>query len=68
MYFLQNETIWLTQKSIGELFGRSKLTISEHLKNIFNEGELNEKLVVRKFKTTTLYDAIIGKTQSKKPK
>ena len=50
--FLENETIWLTQKSIGELFGKSKSTISEHLKNIFNEGELDENAVVRKFRTT----------------
>jgi len=50
--FLENETIWLTQKSIGELFGKSKSTISEHLKNIFNEGELDEKATVRKFRTT----------------
>lgn len=50
--FLENETIWLTQKSIGELFGKSKSTISEHLKNIFNEGELFENSVVRKFRTT----------------
>ncbi len=50
--FLENETIWLTQKSIGELFGKSKSTISEHLKNIFNEGELDENSVVRKFRTT----------------
>jgi hypothetical protein len=50
--FLENETIWLTQKSIGELFGKSKSTISEHLKNIFSEGELDENSVVRKFRTT----------------
>ncbi len=50
--FLENETIWLTQKSIGELFGKSKSTISEHLKNIFNEGELDENSVVRNFRTT----------------
>ena len=49
--FLENETIWLTQKSIGELFGKSKSTISEHLKNIFKEGELAEKATVRKFRT-----------------
>ena len=50
--FLENETIWLSQKSIGELFDKSKSTISEHLKNIFNEGELDENSVVRKFRTT----------------
>jgi len=63
--FLEDETIWLTQKSIGELFGKSKSTISEHLKNIFKEGELQEELVVRKFRTTTQHGAIKDKTQSK---
>ena len=52
--FLEDETIWLTQKSIGELFGKSKSTISEHLKNIFNEGELDEKATVRKFRTVQI--------------
>ena len=52
--FLENETIWLTQKSIGELFGKSKSTISEHLKNIFKEGELDEKATVRKFRTVQI--------------
>ena len=50
--FLENETIWLTQKSIGELFDKAKATISEHLKNIFTEGELDENSVVRNFRTT----------------
>ncbi|MEE9431503.1 MAG: virulence RhuM family protein [Melioribacteraceae bacterium] len=63
--FLENETIWLSQKSIGELFGKSKSTISEHLKNIFIEGELDEKLVVRKFRTTTQHGAVQEKTQTK---
>jgi hypothetical protein len=60
---LLDESIWLTQKAIGELFGKSKSTISEHFKNIFTEGELQEELVVRKFRTTTQHGAIEGKTQ-----
>jgi hypothetical protein len=52
--FLENETIWLTQKSIGELFEKSKSTISEHLKNIFQEGELDVKATVRKFRTVQI--------------
>ncbi|MBL4861394.1 MAG: cell filamentation protein Fic, partial [Crocinitomicaceae bacterium] len=60
---LLDESIWLTQKAIGELFGKSKSTISEHFKNIFTEGELQEELVVRKFRTTTQHGAIAGKTQ-----
>ena len=46
------ETVWLTQTQIGSLFGKAKSTISEHIKNIFEEGELNENMVVRKFRTT----------------
>lgn len=50
--FIQNETVWLTQKAMQELFGRSKSTISEHISNVFEEGELDETQVVRKFRTT----------------
>lgn len=50
--FIEDETVWLTQKSMGELFGVVKSTISEHLSNIFKEQELNENSVVRKFRTT----------------
>lgn len=49
---LQDETVWLTQKAMQELFGKSKATISEHIKNVFGEGELDENSVVRKFRTT----------------
>jgi hypothetical protein len=50
---LKNETIWLTQEQITMLFDKAKSTISEHIKNIFAEGELDEKVVVRKFRITT---------------
>jgi hypothetical protein len=49
---LENETVWLTQAQLSELFQKSKATISEHIKNIFDEGELEENSVVRKFRTT----------------
>ena len=49
---LVDGTIWLSQMQMGELFQRSKKTISEHLQNIFEEGELAEASVVRKFRTT----------------
>ena len=49
-------------------FNESKSTISEHISNIFKEGELDEKVVVRKFRTTTQHGAINGKTQSKEVK
>lgn len=49
---LEDETVWLTQAQICELFQKSKATISEHIKNVFEEGELDEISVVRKFRTT----------------
>lgn len=60
---LQDETVWLTQKAMQELFGKAKQTISEHIQNVFKEGELEEKVVVRKFRTTSQHGAIEGKTQ-----
>ena len=50
--FVNDDTVWLTQKAMQELFDRSKSTVSEHISNIFKEGELNENQVVRKFRTT----------------
>ncbi|UAY56225.1 RhuM family protein [Arachidicoccus terrestris] len=44
---------------------KSKATISEHIKHIFEEGELQEEVVVRKFRTTTQHGAIEGKTQKR---
>lgn len=49
---LEDETVWLTQAHLCELFQKSKATISEHIRNIFKEGELNEDSVVRNFRTT----------------
>lgn len=60
----EGETVWLTQAQLCTLFGKSKSTISEHIKNIFAEGELEEGVVVRKFRTTTQHGAIEDKTQS----
>lgn len=48
----EGETVWLTQNQICELFGKSKSTISEHIKNIFEEGELQVDSVVRNYRTT----------------
>jgi len=47
--FFQDDTLWLTQKKIAELFEKGRSTITEHLKNIFAEGELDEQLVCRNF-------------------
>lgn len=49
---LEDETVWLTQAQLCELYQTSKSNISEHIKHIFEEEELNEELVVRKFRTT----------------
>ena len=48
---LQDENLWLTQKGISELFGVSKSTVSHHLSNIYNDGELDKLATVRKFRT-----------------
>lgn len=50
---IKDETIWLTQSAMAELFGVKVPAISKHLKNIFEEGELNEKVVVSKMEITT---------------
>ena len=60
-----NETIWLTQKRMAELFGVGIPAISKHLKNIFESGELDEKVVVSILENTTQHGAIEGKTQKK---
>lgn len=49
---LENETVWLTQQQMAELFQTSKQNIGQHLKNVFEEGELVENSVVKKFFTT----------------
>lgn len=63
--WLYDETVWLTQKGMQELFEKSKSSISEHISNVFEEGELDEKVVVRNFRTTTQHGAIKGKFQEK---
>ena len=60
---IENETAWLTQAAMAELFGVQKAAVSKHLKNIFESGELQEKVVVSKMETTTRPGAIEGKTQ-----
>jgi len=49
---LEGESLWLNQKQLTELFGKAKGTISEHIKHIFEDGELVENSVVRLFRTT----------------
>ena len=60
----KDETFWLTQKAMAELFDVQTPAISKHLKNIFADGELDENMVVSKMETTTRHGAIQGKTQT----
>ena len=48
---LKDETVWITQKQMRELFGRNKSVISRHIKNIFNSGELDKNSTVAKIAT-----------------
>lgn len=49
---MEDETVWLTQAQLVQLYQTSKSNVSEHIKHIFEEGELEEEAVVRKFRTT----------------
>ncbi len=62
---IQDETIWATQKAIAELFDVGVPAISKHLKNIFESGELDERVVVSILENTTQHGAIEGKTQTR---
>ena len=62
---VKEETIWLTQKAMATLFDVQIPAINKHLKNIFDEGELDEKVVVSKMEITTAHGAIADKTQTK---
>lgn len=61
---LENESVWLTQEQMTLLFDRDKSTISRHIRNIFSEGELDEKVVVAYFATTSEHGAVEGLTQT----
>ena len=60
---LEDETVWLTQEQMSLLFGKGRSTITEHIRNVFAEGELQEEVVCRKFRHTTPHGAMEGKTQ-----
>jgi hypothetical protein len=62
---INDDTVWLTQEQMAQLFCRDKSTISRHIKNVFDEDELDKKVVVAYFATTTQHGAIKGKTQTK---
>jgi len=60
---LEEETVWLTQEQMANLFGKARTTITEHIQNVFKEGELNEEEVCRNFRLTTQHGAMEGRTQ-----
>ncbi|MBX3164240.1 MAG: virulence RhuM family protein [Bacteroidetes bacterium] len=62
---LDKETVWLNRHQLATLFNRDVKTIGKHINNVFEEGELEKKVVVAKFATTTQHGAIVGKTQIK---
>ncbi len=59
------DTVWLSQEQMGELFGRNRVAITQHIGNIFREGELDRELVCKDFLRTTQHGAIKGKSQTK---
>jgi hypothetical protein len=65
---LQNKTVWMTQQKIAELFGVGRPAITKHLINIFESGELDEKVVCSILELTTQHGAIEDKTQNVKTK
>ena len=60
---MEQDTVWLTQQQLCELYQTSKSNVSEHIKHIFEDGELDEISVVRKFRTTTQKDTITREVQ-----
>ena len=61
---IKDETLWCTQKAMAQLFGVGVPAISKHLKNIFDEGELDKEVVVSKMEITTKHGAVEEKTQT----
>ena len=62
---LENETVWLTQAQMAELFQKDRTVITRHINNVFKEGELEKEVVCAKFAHTTQHGAIEGKQQTK---
>ncbi len=65
---IDNETVWLSQEQMAILFGRNRVAITQHIGNVFKEGELNKDVVCKDFLHTTQHGAITGKTQISKIK
>ena len=62
---LENETVWLTQAQMADLFQKERTVITRHINNVFKEGELEREVVCAKFAHTTQHGAIKGKQQIK---
>jgi hypothetical protein len=60
---IDDETVWLSQEQMALLFGRNRVAITQHIGNIFKEGELQKEVVCKEFLLTTQHGAIKGKTQ-----
>lgn len=60
---MENETVWLTQAQMAQLFQKDRTVIGRHIRNVFKEGELDEKVVCANFAHTTQHGAIKGKQQ-----
>jgi len=65
---IEDETVWLNQEQMATLFGRNRVAITQHIGNIFKEGELDEEVVCKDFLLTTQHGAIKGKSQTRKIK
>lgn len=65
---LDEETVWLSQEQMAILFGRNRVAITQHIGNIFKEGELVKEVVCKEFLLTTPHGAIPGKSQTTKVK
>ncbi|MCG8323340.1 MAG: virulence RhuM family protein [Cytophagales bacterium] len=64
----ENETVWLNQEQLSQLFNRDRTVIGRHIRNIFKEKELFEEVVCADFAHTTQHGALEGKTQTKTTK
>ena len=60
---IEEDTVWLTQEQMASLFGRNRVAITQHIGNIFKEGELDKEVVCKDFLLTTQHGAVKGKTK-----
>jgi prophage maintenance system killer protein len=62
--WVENESVWLSQSQMGVLFGRNRTVINKHIRNVFDEGELDEKVSCAKFAHDTPHGSMSGKTKT----